>query len=40
MDVISQPINYFKYTVHQRDLFPESFVRFLMPKVRKFFARE
>ncbi|XP_067000495.2 signal peptide, CUB and EGF-like domain-containing protein 1 isoform X2 [Anabrus simplex] len=38
MEVIAQPINYYKYENEQRKMFPSSFIRFVTPKVRKFFS--
>lgn len=38
MEVIAQPINYYKYESEKRKMLPSSFIRFMTPKVRKFFS--
>ncbi|XP_071450823.1 signal peptide, CUB and EGF-like domain-containing protein 2 [Hetaerina americana] len=38
MEVIAQPINYYKYANDQRKILPGSFIRLMTPKVRKFFS--
>ncbi|KAF4517156.1 hypothetical protein B566_EDAN006455, partial [Ephemera danica] len=38
MEVIAQPINYYKYANEQRNMFPGSFIRLMTPKVRRFFS--
>ncbi|XP_046395784.1 signal peptide, CUB and EGF-like domain-containing protein 2 [Ischnura elegans] len=38
MEVIAQPINYYKYANDQRKILPSSFIRLMTPKVRKFFS--
>ncbi len=38
LEVIAQPYNYFKYANASKSMFPESFIRLLTPKVRRFFT--
>lgn len=38
MDVIAHPINYYKYANISRAWFPDSFIRFIMSKVKVFFS--
>ena len=38
LEVIAQPYNYFKYANVSSSMFPESFIKFLTPKVRRFFT--
>ena len=37
LEVIAQPYNYFNYANQSRSMFPESFIRLLTSKVRRFF---
>ena len=38
LEVIAQPYNYFKYANMSSSMFPESFIKLLTPKVRRFFT--
>lgn len=38
LEVIAQPYNYFKYANVSSSMFPESFIKLLTPKVRRFFT--